>query len=236
VAHVLIAEPKRTVAEAIRDVLSNAHHTVTLARSGAEVWDALSEGAIELLVLSLELRGNRGKELLRRIRGSSTHRRLPVIARCEAPDEIDRVLAFELGADDLVSAQSSLRELALRVRAVLRRANGRRKRRDRDPIALGSLEFRPASRELHDSGIRTQLTPIETRLLATLVERPDQVWRREELLLRVWAQMDVDQRTVDSQVRRLRGKMGNAAHLLETVRGVGYRLRTDRQAAQSPPD
>ncbi len=235
-AHVLVAEPEPRVADAIRAALDDAHHRVSLAHSGEKAWDALCEGAIDLLILSLELRGGRGKELLRRIRGSRAYRSLPVIARCEEPDEIDRVLAFELGADDLVSAQASLRELALRVRAVLRRANARRRRRAKDPIAFGALEFRPGSRELLIGTSRRRLTPIESRLLAVLVERPDRVWRREELLHRVWTRTDVDHRTVDSQVRRLRGKMGEAAHLLETVRGVGYRLRTDRSAAQSPPD
>jgi len=198
------------------------------------VWELLCHGPADLVLLSLEVADFRGKELLRRVRASRVLRHLPVIVRLEADDEIDRVLAFELGADDVVRADGSLRELALRVRAVLRRTSARRKRRIRGPIAVGELEFRPEQRELRRGSERRRLTPVECRLLVTLVEQPDRVWRRCELLRRVWDAVDVDARTVDSQVRRLRTKLGEAGSRIETVRGVGYRLRLAHSSAQSP--
>ncbi len=233
-AHILVAEKEPDDAAAIEAALREAHHDVTIAETGAKAWDRLCAEPADLVLLSLEIADFRGKELLRRVRASRALRNVPVIVRSNAPDEIDRVLAFELGADDMVSSDGSLRELALRVRAVLRRASARRRRRIRGPIAVGELEFRPEKRELRLGAERRRLTPVECRLLVTLVEQPERVWRRDELLRRVWDAVDVDARTVDSQVRRLRTKLGEAAELIETVRGVGYRLRLAHTSAQSP--
>jgi len=234
VAHILVAESEPNDAAAIAAALRDAHHAVTIAETGAGAWECLCDRPADLVLLSLEIADYQGKELLRRVRASSVLHHLPVIVRSNAPDEVDRVLAFELGADDIVDAHGSLRELALRVRAVLRRAGARRRRRARGPISVGELEFRPEQRELRLGAERRRLTPVECRLLVTLAEQPDRVWRRDELLRRVWDAVEVDARTVDSQVRRLRTKLGEAAELIETVRGVGYRLRLAHASAQSP--
>lgn len=233
-AHILVAEREPDDAAAIEAALRETHHQVTVAATGAQAWELLSRASADLVILSMEIADFRGKELLRRLRAARELRHLPVIVRSRTPDEVDRVLAFELGADDMVDAEGSLRELALRVRAVLRRAGSRRRRRLRGPIPVGDLEFDPDRRELRLQGERRRLTPVECRLLVALVEQPDRVWRRDELLRRVWDAVDVDRRTVDSQVRRLRTKLGDAATLLETVRGVGYRLRIAHGSAQSP--
>ena len=235
-AKILLAERDPVVIEAASAALREHHHAVVGAEDGETAWSELGRDRFDLLLLSLELHSMRAAELLRRVRGARSLTSLPVIVRSEHADEVNRVLAFELGADDFVGSEVSFRELALRVRAVLRRSSRRLRRRREDPFSIGGLEFRPKSRELLVGSSKQRLTPVENRLLVVLLEQPDRVWRREELLHRVWAQLEVGRRTVDSQVRRLRNKMGGAAHLLETVRGVGYRLRLDQSSAQSPPE
>ena len=159
---------------------------------------------------------------------------LPVIALSTEPDEVDRVLAFELGVDDFLSKPPSMRELVLRVKAVLRRVRGKRRVARPAVVRVGGLTLLLKSRECQVGDRRLRLTRVESRLLSELAEQPGRVWRREELLRRVWPEVELDPRTVDTHVRRLREKLGEDAHLLETVRGVGYRLRSEQSSAQTP--
>ncbi|MAQ17980.1 MAG: DNA-binding response regulator [Sandaracinus sp.] len=231
---ILVAEPDLPVARAVQRALTEERFEVRLAESGTSALAELERTPSGLLLLSLELPDIRGAEVLRRVRRSDTLAQLPVIALSTDPDEVDRVLAFELGVDDFVSKPASMRELVLRVKAVLRRVRGKRRAPRPEVVRVGRLTLLLKSREAKVAGRKLQLTRVESRLLSELAAQPGRVWRREELLHRVWPEVELDPRTVDTHVRRLREKLGNDSEVIETVRGVGYRLRSADGSAQSP--
>jgi two-component system phosphate regulon response regulator PhoB len=139
-------------------------------------------------------------------------------------EEVDRVVGFELGAEDYVTKPFSVRELVLRVRAVLRRAAGA-PTADRARERLGAIRVDIAAHRAYVEGVELPLTPIEFKLLVTLMSRAGRVQSRDQLLSDVWEMSaEVETRTVDTHVKRLREKLGSARDLLETVRGIGYRL------------
>jgi len=231
---ILVAEPDTTVARAMERALTAERFEVHIAETGSSALAQLEREPRGLLLLSLELPDLRGAEVLRRVRRSQALGSLPVIALSTEPDEVDRVLAFELGVDDFLSKPPSMRELVLRVKAVLRRVRGKRRVARPAVVRVGGLTLLLKSRECQVGDRRLRLTRVESRLLSELAEQPGRVWRREELLRRVWPEVELDPRTVDTHVRRLREKLGEDAHLLETVRGVGYRLRSEQSSAQTP--
>ncbi len=139
-------------------------------------------------------------------------------------DEVDRVVGFELGADDYVTKPFSMRELVLRLGAVLRRVGGAASSQP-PPDRIGPIQIDVDAHRCSIGGVEVELTPIEFRLLVTLTARLDRVQSRERLLADVWGMgSDVETRTLDTHVKRLREKLGPARDLLETVRGVGYRF------------
>lgn len=175
------------------------------------------------VVLDLSLREPSGLELCRRIRRDPGTADLPIVAVSASTDEVDRVVAFEIGVDDYVLAPPSVRELALRVRAVLRRA--------RRAAASPAPAARPADVVVDSQGSRVwvgtrevSLTATEYRVLLAFLRAGNRVLSRAELVAAVWdPNADVTERTIDSHVRRIRRKLGPARHHLQTLRGVGYR-------------
>jgi two-component system phosphate regulon response regulator PhoB len=164
-----------------------------------------------------------GTELCRRLKADPRTRHVPVVMLTAKADEVDRVVGFELGADDYVTKPFSVRELVLRVRAVLRRATGRATERPRE--RAGPIRIDLEAHRAWIAGEEVALTALEFRLLALLLARAGRVQSREQLLADVWeSSPDVETRTVDTHVKRLREKLGAGRDLLETVRGVGYRL------------
>jgi two-component system phosphate regulon response regulator PhoB len=138
-------------------------------------------------------------------------------------EEVDRVVGLELGADDYVTKPFSPRELALRVKTILRRASG--KVAPAEVFKAGDMVLDLAKHEITVKGKPVELTATEFKLLTTLMERRGRVQTRDRLLMDVWGyEGEMDTRTVDTHVRRLREKLGKTADLIETVRGVGYRL------------
>ncbi|MEO0325402.1 MAG: response regulator transcription factor [Myxococcota bacterium] len=222
---ILIADGDANGASRLADALLAAGYRVEVAGDGERVLSDLQTAPPALLMLGMELPRVRGPEVLRRIRREDATRALPVIAFSRDGDEIDRVLAFELGADDFVAKPFSERELVLRIKAVLRRARMRRGSRRSPRLECGPIAIDTESRTVRVEGIAVALTAIELRLLVDLAERVGQVQRREQLLERVWPDSHLGTRTVDTHIRRLREKLGLAADWIETVRGVGYRMR-----------
>jgi len=164
-------------------------------------------------------------ELLRQLRRSHSAADVPVILVSEKDDEIDRVIAFELGADDFVARPFSARELTLRVEAVLRR-RPRGEPENGSRVAAGEISIDTLRHEVTVSGRPVGFTALEFRLLLDLARNRGRVLKREELLERVWRYPgQLELRTVDSNVKRLRRKLGPAGKQIETVRGVGYRMR-----------
>jgi DNA-binding response OmpR family regulator len=200
------------------------------ALDGAEALDALRRSPPDLVVLDIMMPGLSGTEVLRVIRSERDTRRLPVILLTAKTDEIDRVVGFEMGADDYITKPFSPRELALRVRAVLRRAGDAGTTEDR--LRIGSLELFLSHHQVTVAGKSVHLTVKEFGLLKILAERPGQVFTREVLLARVWGRtVHVAPRTIDVHMKRLRAKLGPAGELIGTVRGVGYRLEESVSSA-----
>jgi len=146
-------------------------------------------------------------------------------------DEYDRVLGFEVGADDYVVKPFAVREVVLRVTALANRLAERRARPTQSAgttVRVGPIELDPVTHDVRIQGAPTQLRPLEYKLLQLLVSDPGRVYSREELLEQVWEMRgDINPRTVDVHVRRLRVSLGPAADVIETVHGFGYRARRD---------
>ncbi len=167
----------------------------------------------------------RATEVLKRVREHPETRTKPVILVSGKDDEVDRVLAFELGADDFVAKPYSARELALRLRAVLRRAQPQADQQT-DRFQLDRLSIDVPSHETLVDGSAVALTALEFKLLVDLARHRGRVRSREKLLEAVWHHPStLETRTVDTHIKRLREKLGDVGREIETVRGVGYRLK-----------
>jgi two-component system phosphate regulon response regulator PhoB len=219
---VLVADDERDVLEMVSKNLTNAGFVVTKAEDGAEALEKARSLGPALMVLDLMLPQMTGIEVLRALRANERTVHLPVIILTARKDEIDRVIAFELGADDYVTKPFSPRELTLRVKRILSR-NGMAA----DPPVLTTRGIR-LDRERHEllvEGRRVQVTAMEFRLLSVLMQGAGKVLSREELSTRVWGPAaDIESRTIDTHLRRLRQKLAPLQNCIQTVRGFGYRV------------
>jgi two-component system phosphate regulon response regulator PhoB len=178
----------------------------------------------DLIILDIMLPGIVGTEICRTLKQQEDTRSIPIIMLTAKGEEIDRVVGFELGADDYVTKPFSPRELVLRAKAILKRLQ---KRDDaKDVIQISGLSIDKPKHEVTLDGKSISLTATEFNLLLTLVERKGRVQTRDMLLQSVWGYEYVGfTRTVDTHMRRLRSKLGRWGDLIETVRGLGYRFR-----------
>lgn len=212
------------------DTLTSSLHKVGYrtcsARTGREALQKSRETPPDLVLLELLLPDMSGIEVCRQLRVQLPGCAPLVMMLTSKADEIDRVVAFELGADDFIAKPFSLRELMLRVRAALRRAKDEQRSAATQWIRFGVLSIDTAALKVWVAGTEVTLTALEFKLLTVLLERRGRVQTRTALLEQVWgAGAHVTARTVDTHVKRLRIRLGAAAHYLETIRGVGYRMR-----------
>jgi two-component system phosphate regulon response regulator PhoB len=222
-SRVLVIEDEKDLQRVLEYNLAQAGHEVLSATHGQEGLDLARESHPELILLDLMLPGLSGKEICRQLKDSADTRDIPIIIMTARGEEVDRVLGFELGADDYVVKPFSVRELLLRVQAILRRWQGPAEATN--VTAFGVLRV---DREAHRAWVGTrevQLTTLEFKLLVTLYDRRDRVQSRNTLLEDIWhMDAEVTARTVDTHVARLRDKLGEAGRYIETVRGTGYRF------------
>jgi two-component system, OmpR family, phosphate regulon response regulator PhoB len=226
---ILLVEDDAELVAPVTRALREHGHEVTPVENGKDALADIARKRPDLVILELGLKDGDGKDILRRIRADARTADLPVIMISERGEEIDRVVAFEVGADDYVTRPFSTRELALRAAAVLRRANrGGKTNGTAVPPARGGgrLEIDVDAHRVRIEGRPVTLSLIEFRLLAFLARSVDHVQTRTTLLEHVWQDSDPGEtRKVDTHVKRLRAKLGPVARYIETVRGVGYRLR-----------
>ncbi|HUG54170.1 MAG TPA: response regulator transcription factor [Vicinamibacteria bacterium] len=219
---VVLIEDEPDIAEAIGYQLEKVGLQVRVARTGEEGLHAVRAGA-DLVLLDLNLPGMDGLEVCRLIRRQATTAHLPIIIVSARADEVDRVLGLEMGADDYVVKPFSLKELAARCRVALRRKGGEGASPQGYRDENFEIEFESYVARYQGSELR--LTAKEFELFRALVEAAGRVLTRERLLDRVWGQdTEVDLRSVDAHVRRLRAKLGAGRAHLETVVGLGYRF------------
>jgi two-component system, OmpR family, phosphate regulon response regulator PhoB len=203
-------------------------YRVSTASDGNEALRAAKQELPALIILDLMLPGKSGYEVLEELRASSTTRETAVLMLTARKEEEDRIRGLALGADDYLTKPFSPQELVLRVGAILRRMT---KDSRADVLTVGPIQIDRGEHRVRVDGAEVDLTATEYKLLLLLAERRGRVQDRAKLLESVWdAAPDIQTRTVDMHVQRLRSKLGPAGDLLETVRGFGYRLTAKHSA------
>ena len=217
VGTVLLIEDEQSIANVVCIALEREGYRIICVRTGEEGLAEFARHPVSLVVLDIGLPGMDGLEVCRRLRAKSE---LPIIMLTARDDEADRVVGLELGADDYVSKPFSPRELAARVKAVLRRSAAAPRAEE---LALADVTLSRPRHEVNVGGRPVELTATEFELLAFFMENPGLLFSREVLLDRVWG-LDYPggTRTVDQHVAQVRTKLGRP-HLIETVRGAGYK-------------
>ncbi len=226
-ARILIADDEKDIVELIAFNLEKEGFPVLKAYDGETALEIVRNGRPDLLLLDLMLPGIPGLDLCRILRKDPRTASLPIIMVTAKGEEMDRVLGLEMGADDYVTKPFSVRELAARVRAVLRRKAEQEKPVE-EIIEGGPLRINLSTCEVSVGGRRVELSAKELRLLAFLARRPGRVYTREQILDQVWGdEVYVEPRTVDVHIKRLRARIEDnpeKPRLIQTVRGIGYRL------------
>ena len=179
----------------------------------------------DLILLDLMLPDGSGLELCKKIKSNSETEATPVVILTAKDDEVDKVVGFELGADDYVTKPFSVRELILRVKAILKRSDTKTKEVVEVERQFGDLKIDVDSHEVHVDSKLIELTALEFRLLKELVDKRGRVQSRDQLLSEVWGyNAEVTTRTVDTHIKRLREKLGSMGKYVQTIRGVGYKF------------
>ncbi len=225
---VLIVEDEPDIRELLVFHLKREGYLVSTSRSGVEALRVIRSSPPDLVLLDIMLPELDGLEVCRRLRQDPATAAIPVVMLTARGDEVDRVLGLELGADDYIVKPFSPKELVARIRAVLRRV--RAGPADGGPIVSGRVSVDPSTHSVRVGGNDVSLTPKEFDLLRALAEARGRVLSREFLLDRVWgyrAAGEIESRTVDVHVRRLRVKLGEEGHRILTIKGVGYRLEAE---------
>jgi two-component system phosphate regulon response regulator PhoB len=225
VASILVIEDEPDLLQVLSYNLKQAGHEVLGADRGSEGLRLARERHPDLVLLDLMLPDLPGTEVCKALKEDKATRGMAVVMLTARGEEIDRVVGFELGADDYIVKPFSVRELLLRIQAILRRGKGEEEPEEAT-IRFGCLEIDRQAHRVWVEGHEIELTALEFRLLTTLYDRRNRVQTRSALLDDVWGiQADITTRTVDTHVKRLREKLERARDYVETVRGVGYRFR-----------
>ena len=226
-ATVLVVEDEPEIQELVSVNLEHAGHRVVRAASAEEADAAIRTALPDVLVLDWMLPGESGLAFARRLRGDPRTRDLPILMLTARAMEADKLSGLEAGADDYLTKPFSPRELAARIKAVLRR---RAPELSGDAVEIRGLRLDPAARRVTAGGRALGLSPSEFRLLQFLMNHPGRIYTRAQLLDLVWGDhVFIEERTVDVHIRRLRRALAPSGHdrLIETVRGAGYGLRLD---------
>lgn len=232
---VLVVDDEPDIIALVTFHLVKAGYRVSTATTGADALAQAMQDRPSLVVLDLMLPQMSGYEVLEQLRANEPTRDVPVLMLTARKDEEDRIRGLSLGADDYLTKPFSPPELVLRVGAILRRV-GAAQPTAGDVLRIGALAIDRAAHRVTVDGQEIELTPTEYRLLVTLAERRGRVQDRAHLLETVWeAAPDIQTRTVDMHVQRLRTKLGVAGNLIETVRGFGYRLRGGHARGEARP-
>ena len=229
-ACILVIEDEPDLQRILDYNLRKAGYEVLQALRGNEGLEKARQARPDLVLLDLMLPDLQGTDVCRLLKAEAGTRDIPVIMLTAKGEEIDRVLGFELGVEDYVVKPFSIRELILRIKAVLRRLEPSQGQ-EQGALHFGCLRIDPEAHRAWVEGEEVHLTATELRLLLTLYERRNRVQSRITLLEDVWGmEAEAEARTVDTHVKRLREKLGKAEAYIETVRGAGYRF------VKTPPE
>ena len=227
-SQVLIIEDEPDIRKTIDYNLTKESFTVVQAGSIEEGEKALASNQIDVIILDLMLPDGSGLTLCRDIKSDDKTKHIPIIILTAKTEEVDRVVGFELGADDYVTKPFSVRELILRVKAILKRGPTSNNNSEDDEYSFGELTLNFEAHQAYINGNEISLTALEFRLLKHLIDRKGRVQTRDQLLEDVWGySSNVTTRTVDTHIKRLREKLGSVGNHIQTIRGVGYRFSRD---------
>lgn len=229
---ILIVEDELDIRDLIELHLKKAGFEIQVAGDGQEAFQRVQTAKPNLILLDLMLPEMDGKELTKLLKAREETREIPIVMLTAKGEEIDRIVGFELGADDYIPKPFSPRELVLRVKAVLKRTEKKSETKfDAGAqhvvprLRVGELEIDETNFEVRIKGKPAELTKIEFSLLLELVKAKGRVRTREALLEKVWGfESYGDSRTIDTHLSRLRQKLGKLGERIETVRGIGFRF------------
>lgn len=222
---VLIIEDEQDLAELLAFNLEKEGYAATCVHNGKLGLERAGADLPDLILLDLMLPGLLGTEVCKALRKDPRTARIPIIMITAKGDEIDRVVGFEVGADDYIVKPFSMREVALRVKAVMRRSEPDVQAPLPELFSIGDIVIDTQRHTVISAGLDIELTSTEFKLLLYLAENKGRVHSREQLLQRVWGYNNAgDTRTVDTHVTRLRGKLGLPGDIIKTVRGFGYKF------------
>ena len=222
--NILVIEDEPDIRKTLEYNISQEGHTVLTAGSLHDAEKILQSQSLSLILLDLMLPDGSGLDFCRKLKTNSKTESIPVIILTAKDDEVDKVVGFELGADDYVTKPFSVRELILRIKAVLKRGEAKK-----DIVEVerqfGDLKIDIDSHEVYVNEMQINLTALEFKLLNQLVETRGRVQSRDQLLTEVWGySAEVTTRTVDTHIKRLRTKLGSMGKYVQTIRGVGYKF------------
>ena len=221
---ILIIEDEPDIRKTLEYNISREGYRVVSASSLVEAKSQIESDSFSLILLDLMLPDGSGLDLCREIKSDKEKSSVPIIILTAKDDEVDKVVGFELGADDYVTKPFSVRELILRMKAVLKRGE---KKSDNVEVQrqFGQLSIDTESHEVFVDNNEITLTALEFKLLCQLVDRRGRVQSRDQLLSDVWGySAEVTTRTVDTHIKRLREKLGSMGKYVQTIRGVGYKF------------
>ena len=220
---IYLVEDDPSIRKLVSYALETSGYAVDASESGEEMWRKLETVKPELFLLDIMLPGQSGLDILSQIRSDSSLRDIPVIMLTAKGTEYDKVLGLDSGADDYIPKPFGMMELLARIKAVLRRYEHPKDRKD---ISYGMIVISPSSHTVKVDGEKVELTLKEFNLLLYLMENEGIVLDRDSILNTVWGySFDGENRTVDVHIRHLREKLRNEGQRIETVKGVGYRFR-----------
>ena len=222
--NILVIEDEPDIRKTLEYNISREGHKVLTAGSIHDAEKILQSQSLSLVLLDLMLPDGSGLDFCRKLKTNSKTESIPVIILTAKDDEVDKVVGFELGADDYVTKPFSVRELILRIKAILKRGEVKK-----DIVEVerqfGDLKIDIESHEVYVDEIQIELTALEFKLLNQLVETRGRVQSRDQLLTEVWGySAEVTTRTVDTHIKRLRNKLGSMGKYVQTIRGVGYKF------------
>lgn len=222
---VLIIEDEKDLAELLAFNLEKDGFAAICCNDGLLGLDRARSDRPDLIILDLMLPGLLGTEVCKALRKDQRTTHIPIIMITAKGDEIDRVVGFEVGADDYIVKPFSMREVSLRIKAVMRRFEHDGQQQKNRLITISDIVIDTQRHVVMSAGVEIDLTSTEFKLLVYLAENRGYVQSREQLLQKVWSYLNsADTRTVDTHVTRLRGKLGAPGDIIKTVRGFGYKI------------
>ena len=221
---ILVIEDEPDIRRNLEYNISREGFNVITAGSLSEAEELVNSNSLSLILLDLMLPDGSGLDLCKKFKSNSKTESIPIIILTAKDDEVDKVVGFELGADDYVTKPFSVRELVLRIKAILKRGQTKKEVVEVER-QFGDLKIDIESHEVFVDSVQIDLTALEFKLLNQLVETRGRVQSRDQLLQDVWGySAEVTTRTVDTHIKRLRNKLGSMGKYVQTIRGVGYKF------------